>query len=126
MALVARAIRSGVFNDLGSGSNVDVAVITKDKTEMMRNYETPVSYNHPTSTSVRADTDSNRTSEVSNPATTSSDEVRQLGQRRRSAAWSPARRSDTPRVPARSRVKTSTLQHQERRWMWTARLAECA
>jgi 20S proteasome subunit beta 2 len=41
--LVARAIRSGVFNDLGSGSNVDVAVITKDKTEMLRNYETPVS-----------------------------------------------------------------------------------
>lgn len=41
--LVARAIRSGVFNDLGSGSNVDVAVITKDKTEMLRNYEMPVS-----------------------------------------------------------------------------------
>lgn len=48
MALVARAIRSGVFNDLGSGSNVDVAVITKDKTEMMRNYETPVSSSYPT------------------------------------------------------------------------------
>lgn len=57
MALVARAIRSGVFNDLGSGSNVDVAVITKDKTEMMRNYETPVSSNYPTSTSARANTD---------------------------------------------------------------------
>lgn len=39
--LVARAIRSGVFNDLGSGSNVDVCVITKEKTEMLRNYETP-------------------------------------------------------------------------------------
>ncbi|KAI9635299.1 putative proteasome subunit, beta type, 7 [Dioszegia hungarica] len=39
--LVARAIRSGIFNDLGSGSNVDVSVITKNGTEMMRNYETP-------------------------------------------------------------------------------------
>lgn len=39
--LVARAIRSGVFNDLGSGSNVDVAVITKNGTEMLRNYQTP-------------------------------------------------------------------------------------
>lgn len=39
--LVARAIRSGVFNDLGSGSNVDVCIIKKDKTEMLRNYEMP-------------------------------------------------------------------------------------
>ncbi|BEJ16663.1 hypothetical protein CspHIS471_0600640 [Cutaneotrichosporon sp. HIS471] len=39
--LVARAIRSGVFNDLGSGSNVDVCVINKNGTEMLRNYETP-------------------------------------------------------------------------------------
>ena len=43
IALVARAIRSGIFNDLGSGSNVDVALITKSGTEMLRNYETPVS-----------------------------------------------------------------------------------
>ncbi|KAL7419498.1 proteasome core particle subunit beta 2 [Cryptotrichosporon argae] len=39
--LVARAIRSGIFNDLGSGSNVDVVVITKDKTDTLRNYEMP-------------------------------------------------------------------------------------
>lgn len=44
--LVARAIRSGVFNDLGSGSNVDVCVITKSGTETLRNYEKPVS-THP-------------------------------------------------------------------------------
>lgn len=37
--LVAEAIRAGVFNDLGSGSNVDLCVITKDKTEMIRPYE---------------------------------------------------------------------------------------
>ena len=43
IALVARAIRAGIFNDLGSGSNVDVAVITKAGTQMMRNYEMPVS-----------------------------------------------------------------------------------
>ncbi|KZT57980.1 N-terminal nucleophile aminohydrolase [Calocera cornea HHB12733] len=39
--LVAAAISAGIFNDLGSGSNVDVCVITKDKTDMLRNYEMP-------------------------------------------------------------------------------------
>jgi 20S proteasome subunit beta 2 len=36
--LVADAIRAGIFNDLGSGSNVDLCVITKDKVEMIRPY----------------------------------------------------------------------------------------
>lgn len=39
--LVAAAISSGIFNDLGSGSNVDVCVIEKGKTEYLRNFETP-------------------------------------------------------------------------------------
>lgn len=39
ISLVARAIRSGIFNDLGSGSNVDICVITKDGVEYKRNYE---------------------------------------------------------------------------------------
>jgi 20S proteasome subunit beta 2 len=39
--LCADAIESGIWNDLGSGSNVDVAVITRDKTTLMRNYITP-------------------------------------------------------------------------------------
>ncbi|EPQ27247.1 uncharacterized protein PFL1_05170 [Pseudozyma flocculosa PF-1] len=39
--LVAAAISSGIFNDLGSGSNVDVCVITKDRTDYLRNYQTP-------------------------------------------------------------------------------------
>ncbi|EFN57009.1 hypothetical protein CHLNCDRAFT_30565 [Chlorella variabilis] len=39
MALVARAIRSGVMNDLGSGSNVDLCIITKDGVEYLRNHE---------------------------------------------------------------------------------------
>jgi len=39
--LVRNAIRAGIFNDLGSGSNVDVCVIKKDSTRMLRNYETP-------------------------------------------------------------------------------------
>lgn len=30
MELVAAAIRSGIYNDLGSGSNVDLCIITKD------------------------------------------------------------------------------------------------
>ena len=41
MELVAAAISAGIFNDLGSGSNVDVCVITKDKTDYLRNYERP-------------------------------------------------------------------------------------
>lgn len=40
--LVVQAIRSGIFNDLGSGSNVDVCIIRKGgETEMFRNFETP-------------------------------------------------------------------------------------
>ncbi|KAJ3395474.1 proteasome core particle subunit beta 2 [Lobulomyces angularis] len=39
--IVKDAIESGIFNDLGSGSNVDVVVITKDKTEVLRNYKRP-------------------------------------------------------------------------------------
>lgn len=39
--LASDAIMAGIFNDLGSGSNVDVAVITKEKTTLLRNYITP-------------------------------------------------------------------------------------
>lgn len=39
MALVARGIRAGVMNDLGSGSNIDLCVITKGGVEYLRNYE---------------------------------------------------------------------------------------
>eukprot|EP00117_Sycon_ciliatum_P039412 scpid93119/ scgid29137/ Proteasome subunit beta type-7; Macropain chain Z; Multicatalytic endopeptidase complex chain Z; Proteasome subunit Z len=39
MELVKDAIRSGIFNDLGSGSSVDLCVITKDKTEYLRPYD---------------------------------------------------------------------------------------
>mmetsp|Transcript_22631 Transcript_22631/g.31549 ORF Transcript_22631/g.31549 Transcript_22631/m.31549 type:complete len:283 (-) Transcript_22631:533-1381(-) len=39
--LVARAIKAGIFNDLGSGSNVDLCVINKDGKTMLRNYECP-------------------------------------------------------------------------------------
>jgi 20S proteasome subunit beta 2 len=35
--LCDKAIQSGIFNDLGSGSNVDVCVITKDKVKYLRN-----------------------------------------------------------------------------------------
>ncbi|KAF5842609.1 N-terminal nucleophile aminohydrolase [Dunaliella salina] len=37
--LVTRAIKSGIYNDLGSGSNVDLCVITKDGSEYLRNHE---------------------------------------------------------------------------------------
>jgi len=40
-ALVAKAIRAGIFNDLGSGSNVDVCVITKEGGTIFRNMEKP-------------------------------------------------------------------------------------
>ncbi|KAL0919712.1 hypothetical protein M5K25_011827 [Dendrobium thyrsiflorum] len=39
--LVSEAICSGIFNDLGSGSNVDVCVITKGKTDYLRNHQLP-------------------------------------------------------------------------------------
>merc|ERR1712113_397418 len=39
--LVAKAIRAGIFNDLGSGGNVDVCVITKDGGTILRNMEKP-------------------------------------------------------------------------------------
>ncbi|XP_058097911.1 proteasome subunit beta type-7-A-like [Magnolia sinica] len=39
--LVSEAICSGIFNDLGSGSNVDVCVITKGCTEYLRNHKLP-------------------------------------------------------------------------------------
>ncbi|KAI5819534.1 nucleophile aminohydrolase [Pyronema omphalodes] len=39
--LCSQAIQAGIFNDLGSGSNVDVCVITEEKATMMRNYVKP-------------------------------------------------------------------------------------
>ena len=39
--LASEAIQAGIFNDLGSGSNVDVCVITAEKTTLLRNYITP-------------------------------------------------------------------------------------
>ena len=41
VALCAKAIQAGIWNDLGSGSNVDVCVITPEKTQLLRNYITP-------------------------------------------------------------------------------------
>lgn len=40
-ALVVKAIRAGIFNDLGSGSNVDLRVIRAGESEEFRNLETP-------------------------------------------------------------------------------------
>jgi len=37
--LVRDAIRAGIFNDLGSGSNVDICIITADGVEYIRPYE---------------------------------------------------------------------------------------
>ena len=34
-----RAIRAGIVYDLGSGSNIDVCVLTKGKKELFRNLE---------------------------------------------------------------------------------------
>jgi 20S proteasome subunit beta 2 len=39
--LVDRAIASGVFNDLGSGGNIDLMVINKEGFKNLRNYKTP-------------------------------------------------------------------------------------
>jgi 20S proteasome subunit beta 2 len=39
--LVEQAIEAGIFNDLGSGSNVDVTVITDGHVDYLRNYGKP-------------------------------------------------------------------------------------
>ncbi len=39
--LVTAAISAGIFNDLGSGSNVDACVITSTQTETLRNFVRP-------------------------------------------------------------------------------------
>jgi len=39
--LVHAAICAGIFNDLGSGGNVDIVVITKEGTEILRNFDKP-------------------------------------------------------------------------------------
>jgi 20S proteasome subunit beta 2 len=39
MQLVRDAIAAGIFNDLGSGSNIDLCVITKDKTDYLRTFD---------------------------------------------------------------------------------------
>eukprot|EP01101_Sappina_pedata_P001559 TRINITY_DN11646_c0_g1_i1.p2 TRINITY_DN11646_c0_g1~~TRINITY_DN11646_c0_g1_i1.p2 ORF type:complete len:270 (+),score=102.63 TRINITY_DN11646_c0_g1_i1:37-846(+) len=39
--LVHAAISAGVFNDLGSGGNIDLLVITKDNVERLRGYDAP-------------------------------------------------------------------------------------
>jgi len=41
LQLVVAAISAGIFNDLGSGSNVDACVITATQTDMLRNYVMP-------------------------------------------------------------------------------------
>lgn len=41
IALVHAAITAGIFNDLGSGGNVDITVLTLAGTEIMRNYDRP-------------------------------------------------------------------------------------
>lgn len=42
VSLVAQAVRAGIFNDLGSGSNVDVTVISgTEGVQVLRNYQNP-------------------------------------------------------------------------------------
>ncbi|KAF8880012.1 20S proteasome subunit [Infundibulicybe gibba] len=41
LTLVKLAISAGIFNDLGSGSNIDACIITASETEMLRNVEMP-------------------------------------------------------------------------------------
>ena len=39
MQLVRDGIAAGIFNDLGSGSNIDLCIITRDKVEYLRPYD---------------------------------------------------------------------------------------
>jgi 20S proteasome subunit beta 2 len=52
VALVDEAIQAGIFNDLGSGGNVDICILSKSKGQtMLRNYQKPTMgrYTVPTS-----------------------------------------------------------------------------
>ena len=40
-------IEAGIFHDEGSGSNVDICIITKDKAEYLRNYVSHNQRAHP-------------------------------------------------------------------------------
>lgn len=44
--LVRNAIRAGIFNDLGSGGNVDICVITQEGAKHLREYEVPTQRPH--------------------------------------------------------------------------------
>ena len=37
--LVVSAIEAGIYHDLGSGSNVDVCIVTRGKVEFLRNFK---------------------------------------------------------------------------------------
>jgi 20S proteasome subunit beta 2 len=57
MQIAQDAVLAGVFNDLGSGSNVDLVVFEKGKVDFYRNYRTPnqrppkeLSYKYPRGT----------------------------------------------------------------------------
>ncbi|KAH0514619.1 Proteasome subunit beta type-7 [Microtus ochrogaster] len=39
--LVSEAVAAGIFNDLGSGSNIDLCVISKSKLDFLRPYSVP-------------------------------------------------------------------------------------
>jgi len=39
--LVHAAVSAGIFNDLGSGGNVDITIITQGQVEIKRNYDKP-------------------------------------------------------------------------------------
>lgn len=39
IALVTEAVEAGIYNDLGSGSNVDICIIEEKGTEMLRNHK---------------------------------------------------------------------------------------
>ena len=39
LMMVVLCVSAGIYNDLGSGSNVDICVITKGKVDYLRNYE---------------------------------------------------------------------------------------
>jgi len=45
--IVEKAVLAGIFNDLGSGSNVDITVITRDRTQTFRGYNEPNKRKHP-------------------------------------------------------------------------------
>merc|ERR1712113_1333181 len=78
-ALVSKAIRAGIFNDLGSGGNVDVCVIKKDGGNILRNHEKPNPKKIPAQRAFKLGTTPTISTDILKLVTVESEDVQMVG-----------------------------------------------